>query len=473
MPRNLIVVVADTLRHPQYLRGAPGGATMPFLDSLLPSGRSFPQLVSTSSWTCPAHAGLLSGADPWETHFFLSGTIRSVPSLPSVADRWREAGGESVAFSSNFLVAPEMGTAPGYDRFNPGLPARFAGTLQKAVTFLGYEQLVYLAAKASRVVGPHPGALGRAALGFGGSFYKSVNSMRSGRFIVRAIRRYLKARSGAARPLHLFVNLAETHEPYLVGQNGGLSGSTIDAGNLPSINFARHNDYLGPQGRDPRFLRAYSDSVRELDATLAELVDGLRRAGALRDAVLLFVSDHGQSLGEEGFFGHGHYLYDELVKIPGAIWEFRDGQPVTPSPAPPEWVDLRHVHDLLLSTIESTGPLDPSASLGASLARRGPAAAFWEGPKPRAPQGLLFRPPRSEVYRSVRLFQGTGTALLTSGLDGKEITSLPTTGPESTSEELADRGRRILGGVNLPAPETGPGSLDLEVDRRLRSWGYD
>ncbi len=466
MARNLVVIVADTLRHPQFM-GAPAEAAAPFLSRWTRQGTSIPRLLASSSWTCPSHVSLLAGVDPWQTHFYVAQAQSAIPPSRSLADLWREGGGESAAFSENFLVAPELGTAPGYDSYNPGLWSRLAGYAQRGVTVLGYEQLLHRTMEPLIGRGGDAPQAAKGLRGTGTAVYRLINSMRSGVELNRAVARYLRRRP-PGRPLHLFVNLAEPHEPYLL-PTPALRGHSL--GHLPSVNLARHTDYLGRSNAGDAFRLAYLASVGELDRQLEVLIATLRRHDLLRDALVLFVSDHGQALGENGFYGHGHYLHDELVMIPGVLWSYRNGTPVDgPSPRS-DWVDLRHLYDLLLDDLRGEdGPLGPR--IERSRAIRGPAASYWEGPFPRAPGGFLTGTRRSEIYRELRLVQADATATVRDTTSAVE--SIPTPGHAPGPEEMVEVARRIvvLGrGDRSPAPDVA--GMSRDVDQRLRSWGYD
>lgn len=474
--RNLIVIVADTLRDPRTL-GPQGPTLMPFLNDLATRGTMFPRLLASSSWTAPSHVSLLSGTDPWETHFHMPGQGRRPPTNESIADKWRKAGGVSAAFSANFLVAPQVGTATGYDRFNPGFPAVPAGVAQLIVTQFGYERWLYRAITAGGE--PSSGALSRAwdsmARVSGTALYKSINSMRSGETMLRSLRRYLRARGSSPTPLHLFFNLAEAHEPYLVGQNGGSPGSPSGDGHLPSINWARFNDLLVHRNHPSPFADAYAASLRSVDGLFGRMMDQFRRAGLLENTVLAFLSDHGQNLGEHGYYGHGFYLYDELVKVPGYLWEFKDGHPLPISTPPDQWVDHRHIFDMLSSALPSAPPLDPFFALQESLLRRGPAASYFEGPGPRPPDGPVVKAPRSKPYRILRVQRDDEMALVGSDVDGKNLREESSDSPDPRSDELSYIGRTILShiaGRALSASDT-PSGMDAAVDARLKSWGYD
>ncbi|HTT35963.1 MAG TPA: sulfatase-like hydrolase/transferase [Thermoplasmata archaeon] len=478
--RNLVIIVADTLREPAPF-DRPGAPSMPFLYEMARDATRFDRLFASSSWTAPSHVSLLTGAPPWETHFHVPGLGPRAPAAVSLADRWRKAGGTAVGFSANFLVAPSLGTATGYTRFNPGFRSGLAGYFQLAVTFGGYERSLYRAYQ--RSASPHAGGFSRALEGatrWGGTgVYKSINAMRTTDTLLRPLGKFLAQRAQSAdrvgTPLHLFMNIAEPHEPYLVGQNGGPAGSRATMGHVPSINLARFNDLLVDRNDPAPFVDAYRASLEATDAALRSIVGLLRRRGVLDDAALLLVSDHGQNLGEHGFYGHGCFLHDELVKVPGWLWEFQGGRPVGQTAPPEEWIDHRHLNDLLAAFTPDGGGVDLHDVLAASLAQRGPACSYYEGPGPRPPDGLLVKALRSEPYRLVRVQRGNETAQIRSTTKGESIGPWAVGSADSVSAELAEIGERILryDAMKASAPSGAPGAMDAQVDARLKSWGYD
>jgi len=64
--------------------------------------------------------------------------------------------------------------------------------------------------------------------------------------------------------------------------------------------------------------RRYRATVRGIDRAFARLRRGLTRLG-LDDAVVVFVSDHGEALGHEGFWFHSTYLWEPLIRVPFAF----------------------------------------------------------------------------------------------------------------------------------------------------------
>lgn len=53
-----------------------------------------------------------------------------------------------------------------------------------------------------------------------------------------------------------------------------------------------------------------------IDREFARLLDGLHRLGRDKDTIVVFVSDHGEGLGRDGFWVHSIFLWDTLVRVP-------------------------------------------------------------------------------------------------------------------------------------------------------------
>ncbi len=467
MPKNLVVIVLDTLRHPQFFPGLEEGSAMPFFSGLVRQGTSFSHAVASSCWTPPSHVSLLSGSDPWATHFHIASGTTVVPSNPFLADLWRQRGGRSVGLSANWLVAPEVGTARGYDEFNPGLPTWLSSLVLRGLQVAGYEQLVYSRIlRRARDSGARSGGRLDGLLQFGGTAaHRAVRPLYAGDGVARALGRYLKLRSGR-EPLHLLVNLMEMHEPY--EPPAGHRSLGLDLTYLPSVNLARHTQALAHWGLELDMMRPYREAALRLDSALRSVFDRLRTSGILDDAAVLVASDHGQGLGEHaGFFGHAFYLHDELVRIPAVYLEYRRGEPSLPAARLDAWVDLRHLFDLVVARAVNEEDVAPTAVLERSVGRRGPATAFWEGPSPHPPRGFLLSAPPSSYHRTVRVFSEEGTVAM--GADGVvHYEGAIARAPDRLVETAERAVGRTASGVVAPT-----GRRDPEVDRRLKSWGYD
>lgn len=68
---------------------------------------------------------------------------------------------------------------------------------------------------------------------------------------------------------------------------------------------------------DPALLPyRYRAVAAATDAAFGKLVEGLERRKLLEDTVVLFVSDHGEALGRDGFWVHSVFLWEPLIRVP-------------------------------------------------------------------------------------------------------------------------------------------------------------
>jgi arylsulfatase A-like enzyme len=469
MSKNLVVIVLDTLRHPHWFPGLEDGSAMPFLRKLGSEGVGFSNAIASSCWTPPSHVSLLSGTDPWLTHFHVASGTSEIPSNPFLGETWTKRGGATAAFSANWLVAPEVGTARGYEHFNPHLPTWLSSLVLQGIQVAGFEQLLNARVERLAAAGGRTGSgsLDRFLQFTGTAAHQAVRPMYSGEQVVRAVRRYLRHRD-RTRPLHLLVNLMEMHEPYVTPPHRSTGG--LDLEYLPTVNLARHTQALAHWGDSLQMMEPYAAAGQRLDQALEQLIDVLRKDGVLDDASLLVASDHGQALGENhGSFGHAFFLFDELVRVPAHYFEFRGGQARLEPTQTPEWVDLRHIFDVLATRGIDEKETPIPQILAESLDRRGPAASFWEGPAPHPPRGFLLSPPRSSYHRSIRVFGAEGTCSMDD--TGKPLDIAAEPGPPP--DRLVQYAEKAVGRSRSTAGTSAPGRRDTEVDRRLRSWGYD
>jgi arylsulfatase A-like enzyme len=61
----------------------------------------------------------------------------------------------------------------------------------------------------------------------------------------------------------------------------------------------------------------YDDEISTVDATIGQIVKQLEKLNIDKDTLVVFTSDHGESLGDHGYyFDHGDYLYEHQIHIP-------------------------------------------------------------------------------------------------------------------------------------------------------------
>jgi arylsulfatase len=124
-------------------------------------------------------------------------------------------------------------------------------------------------------------------------------------------------------PLFLWVHYADPEMPYQrrdenrfeFSYNGPLPAN-VDAEALRNAKPFNLEDRAWTIG-------AYDSEIAHVDAEIGRLLDGLRKAQLLRDAVVVITSTHGQEFMEHQGYGHGHTLYREAIHVPLLIGDSR------------------------------------------------------------------------------------------------------------------------------------------------------
>jgi arylsulfatase A-like enzyme len=313
---HILLVTLDTTRADHL--GAYGypRATSPSLDALAGEATLYTNARSTSSWTLPAHASLFTGRFP-----------------TSHGARY-DAGGEHALADS--IEAPggirARGLAPGQ------------ATLAEALGEAGY-------ATAAVVAGPW--LLRTFGLARGFEHYDDSGIVdyagRTADDVTDAALRWLDDRD--ERPFFLFVNYFDAHFPY--APPPPFDRMFLPAGTAPD-----------PERR-AQFGALYDAEIRFVDRELGRLLRGLRERGEYERTLIVVTSDHGELLGEHDEWGHGRFLYEELVRVPLVV-----------KPAGPSRLGRREARpvqllDLFPLLLESAGVRVPAGTQGGAPPRIG------------------------------------------------------------------------------------------------------
>jgi arylsulfatase A-like enzyme len=66
----------------------------------------------------------------------------------------------------------------------------------------------------------------------------------------------------------------------------------------------------------PGFDAAYASRVRSMDRCFGNFLQFLKSRGLYENSVVILTADHGDSLGEDGRWGHAYHITPEVVRIP-------------------------------------------------------------------------------------------------------------------------------------------------------------
>ncbi len=281
---DILFVLVDTLRADAL---APWGGKeewMPYTNGLATESVVFSDVLANASWTRASCASIFTGLLP-EEHGALRFHDRLDESWETLAEVLADGGYQTAAFVSNWVqVGVQTGFAQGFDEFQELL-----GDVE---------------------------AQGRKKYARAEDVNASVLAWLDGEE-----RRSARA---AGRPAFLYVHYLDPHSPYLSGPEEGLVG--------------------GPRTQKRG---AYRQELRYLDGQLEQLVREVE-ARSDRPLAIVLTSDHGEEFWEHGEWGHGHTLYEELVRVPVLVrlpWRPEGG---TNSAS----LELRDLYDLVLNLVD-------------------------------------------------------------------------------------------------------------------------
>jgi len=117
-------------------------------------------------------------------------------------------------------------------------------------------------------------------------------------------------------------------------------------------------EYLERAADDPeRTRREYYDGVQRSFDEFQRVLDGLEQRGLRDDTLVIYTSDHGEMLGEYGFYGHTHMATPEVVYVPTVF--------IHPSLESGHREQLLHHVDILPTISERlTADIDPGQTDG-------------------------------------------------------------------------------------------------------------
>ncbi|HYW16810.1 MAG TPA: sulfatase-like hydrolase/transferase [Allosphingosinicella sp.] len=136
------------------------------------------------------------------------------------------------------------------------------------------------------------------------SFAATASLLLDGKKVLRAFDGAFGSAEGWRRPTFAYLNFQEAHFPYAhPGMPQILPGSPIPRGEIGQAN----RDWVE---------RTYWNAIAYDDWLIGQLVERLKRLGIWDDTLLLVTADHGESLFDDAFLGHGHVINRQQTQIP-------------------------------------------------------------------------------------------------------------------------------------------------------------
>jgi arylsulfatase A-like enzyme len=266
-PRLVVLISIDTLRADHLGLYGYERQTSPNLDRLALESTVFDEAMSSSPWTLPAHASLLTGLYP-SRHGLTSHERYLDSSLSTLPQLFSKAGYRTAAVVNSHNLAPEFGLDRGFERYR-------------------YVE-------------------------------ERVDRREPSTEITDQAMAWIREERG--KPLFLFlhyydvhsdyVSLPEYEESFLRPYTGIADGSTAQLA-------AHREGKIALSASDaPSLVDRYDAGILQMDTELGRFLDFLRDEGLLEETLLLVTSDHGEEFFEHGGVLHGQTQYQEVLRVP-------------------------------------------------------------------------------------------------------------------------------------------------------------
>jgi arylsulfatase A-like enzyme len=273
---NILIFTVDTLRADHTSAYGYERETTPTLTSLAARGTRFTRAYSSSSWTVPAVASLLTGRIPsahgvmhglWLDHETVLGQETLPPEIPTIASALHDAGYRTAAVVANVHLDAALGFSHGFDTYT--------------------------------------------ALDF------SATTTEVAPAVTTAL---ATLRTGDA-PFLLWVHLIEPHAPYVPRRPIFETWWPADRPQYTAIDGFMLEEFLdGMMTRQniphddglAYAIAAYDSEIATADGYLRTLLDTIDDG----HLATVFAADHGEEFHDHFLIGHGHTAFDEVVRVP-------------------------------------------------------------------------------------------------------------------------------------------------------------
>jgi arylsulfatase A-like enzyme len=303
-PSNILLITVDTLRADHVSSYGYPRRTTPVLDRLAADGVRFDQTAVQWPKTTPSFASMFTSTYSKDNDIVRKVGIAVPCRFEMLAKVLKRRGYSTRAVVSNGALASEFNFDQGFDT---------------------YVETWKLAARAGADPN-HAEAVTRLAIGLLDGLARDA---------------------GARRPWFLWVHYIDPHFPYAPpGRWRDLfQGDRLFDGSVKvPIATDRPKMQMGGIGREEVldghddlafYVARYDAAVAYADSQIGVLLDEMRRRGLLAHTLTAFTSDHGESLGEHGYyFDHGRFGFQTCLRVPlvlhypGVLAPRVDRQPV-------------------------------------------------------------------------------------------------------------------------------------------------
>lgn len=272
---------ADRVSRAGYAR-----LTTPALDAFSQRGTWFSNAFSTSSYTVPSHASIMTGLYPsYHSAGLHNGQVSLLPGEITLAETCSAAGLRTAAIVSNVVLRRAIGLAQGFETYDDRMPNRES--------------------------------------------IRRIPERRAGDAITKAI---AALEAFGTEPFFLWIHLQDPHGPYTPPEAtpppSATAGQAEPADDRILPEGADHSGFeaipryqlFRDERRVRQYVGRYDREIAFVDAQLGRLFEAAEGRGLLARTLVVITADHGEALGEDGYyFGHSHSVGLDQVRVPLVI----------------------------------------------------------------------------------------------------------------------------------------------------------
>lgn len=258
---DVLLVCVDTLRPDRLSIYGYSRPTSPVIDGLLRRGARFLEARTVEPLTGPASASMITSRFPHE-HGATRNGLRMRPATPSLPKLLAARGYATAAVVGNWSLRDRLtGLAEHFDHYGEVFSRK--------------------------------------------RWFGLFNSEATGQDLTAAALDWVSEhrRERPGRPYFLWVHYVEPHAPYRLWEEfGERLGIEADA----------------EVSKSDR----YDTEIAHVDREIGRLLRGLSGSSELpENTLVIFLADHGESLGDHDYWGHGEFVFDDSLRIPmGIVW---------------------------------------------------------------------------------------------------------------------------------------------------------
>ncbi len=286
---NILLITVDTLRGDRLSCYGSERTSSPALDRFSREAVLVQRMTSNSPWTLPAMSSLFTGRLPSALGMG-GGPARLPVAVPTLATALAGEGYLTRAFATNPWLKRDFGFHRGFSAFTHLEEGGVAGYQLKRMFW-------------HRLLCGGPGE------------ENPKDRIRADRVTSRALQ-WLEQVPVPGQPFFLWLHYMDPHEPYSPNPapaTGPYRGRFLRSSGL--VQTIMGGGLLETADLD-RLQLLYDEEILAFDRQLGRLVSFLRARGLLQQTVVVVTADHGEEFLEHGGLGHGHTLYDELLRVP-------------------------------------------------------------------------------------------------------------------------------------------------------------